>query len=97
MDIQQIQTGCSNTPPEIERGSIVSENRGPSGRFVDGSEVTYACGLGTSAFPEATIVCDPWNNWNLKNLPQCVPGESLYHKLFGLLNLPADFSVVSYD
>ena len=52
----------------------MSEKRGPSGRFEDGSEVTYACELGTHAFPESTIVCDPWNNWNLKNLPQCVPG-----------------------
>ena len=65
----------------------MSEKRGPDGRFVDGSEVTYECELGTHAFPEATIVCDPWSNWNLVNLPQCVPGESFCFTYLVLLFL----------
>ena len=67
-------TDCNDVPPEVEHGVIESEIRKFNKKFVNGSEVKYACNPGSHIFPEDTIICDPTKDWDVENLPQCVPG-----------------------
>ena len=71
------KTGCSDEIPDIKFGKVDFERRGPHGRFINGSEVTYSCNPGSHAYPRDTVTCDPRTNWNFEKLAQCIPGETL--------------------